>query len=125
MSRPRRWAISRTRRTVAVCSAALPCEKFTLTTLVPAASMRSRVSGLLEAGPRVATILVARIMGTFLGEGSGRRRRLGAGLERRHRRQRAALEEFEEGAATGRDVADLVGDAVLGDRGQRVTAAGN
>ena len=41
------------------------------------------------------------------------------------RRQRLALEEFEEGAAAGRDVADPVGDAVLGDRRERVAAAGD
>ena len=41
------------------------------------------------------------------------------------RRQRLAFQEFEECAAAGRDVADLVGDAVLGDRRERVAAAGD
>ena len=49
----------------------------------------------------------------------------GALLQDLDRRQRLAFEELEEGAAAGGDVADLVGDAVLGDRRQRVAAAGD
>src|SRR6266702_6408139 len=41
------------------------------------------------------------------------------------RRQLLALEEFEEGAAARRNIADLVMDAVLGDRRERVAAACN
>jgi hypothetical protein len=40
-------------------------------------------------------------------------------------RQGLAFQEFQESAAAGGDVADLVGDAVLGDGGQRVAAAGD
>ncbi len=39
---------------------AVPCEKLRRTTSTPAAIMRSSTSGALDAGPRVATILVAR-----------------------------------------------------------------
>jgi hypothetical protein len=42
-------------------SCAVPCEKFSRTTLTPARIMASSMSGSLEAGPRVATILVARV----------------------------------------------------------------
>ena len=40
-------------------SCALPCEKFSRTTSTPAWIMRVRVSASLDAGPMVATILVA------------------------------------------------------------------
>ena len=46
-------------------------------------------------------------------------------LQHRHRRQCLALEEFEEGAAAGRDVADPVRHAELRDGGKRVAAAGD
>ena len=51
--------------------------------------------------------------------------RVCASLEDLDRRQRLAFEELEERAAAGRDVADSLGDAVLGDRRQRVAAAGD
>ena len=54
---------------------------------------------------------------------SGRLR--GARLEHRDGRQRLAFEELEERAAAGGDVADPVGDAELGDRRERVAAAGD
>jgi hypothetical protein len=41
-------------------SCALPWLKFSRTTLTPARIMASNRAGSLEAGPRVATILVAR-----------------------------------------------------------------
>src|SRR5690348_928261 len=47
----------------------------------------------------------------------------GALLQHRHGRQRLAFEEFQERAAAGRDVGDLVFDAVLVDGGQGVAAA--
>src|SRR3989440_8883951 len=48
-----------------------------------------------------------------------------ARFERRHGGQRLALEEFEERAASGRDVIDVVGDAELVDRRDRIAAAGD
>ena len=41
-------------------SCAVPCEKLRRITSTPARIIRSRTSALLDAGPRVATILVAR-----------------------------------------------------------------
>src|SRR6185312_6755660 len=43
--------------------------------------------------------------------------------ERRHARQLASLEPFEEGAAGGRDIAELVDDAGMSQRRHRVAAA--
>src|SRR6266540_919738 len=43
--------------------------------------------------------------------------------ERDDTRQLAAAEEFQRCAAAGRDVRDAIGDARLGDRGNRVAAA--
>jgi hypothetical protein len=43
-------------------SSALPCEKLSRTTSTPALIMRASTSGELDAGPRVATIFVARTM---------------------------------------------------------------
>src|SRR3972149_2851011 len=54
--------ISRTSSARRRWSSALPCEKLSRTTSTPALNMRSRVSGSLEEGPRVATILVLRRM---------------------------------------------------------------
>src|SRR5690606_26554077 len=48
-----------------------------------------------------------------------------AGFQRGHGGQFLAFAELEEGAATGRNVADAVGDAVLVHRRQRVAAAGD
>ena len=39
--------------------------------------------------------------------------------------QGLAFEEFQEGAAAGRDVADIFGDVELGDGGQRIAATGD
>jgi hypothetical protein len=50
---------------------------------------------------------------------------LGALRQDLERRQGLALQHFQERTATGRDVADLLFDAVLGDRGQRVAATGD
>lgn len=55
-----------------------------------------------------------------MGVGSGRG---GALFENFDGGQGLAFEEFEERAAAGRDVADAVVNAVLGDRGQRVAAS--
>ncbi len=69
-STPTAWpalrASERTSSTCLRCSVALPCEKFTRTTSSPASIMRESVFGSLEAGPRVATILVRRGMGGSL-----------------------------------------------------------
>ena len=43
------------------CSSALPCEKFSRATSIPASTIRTRTSGSREAGPMVATILVRRM----------------------------------------------------------------
>ena len=59
-SRPARWLAARTMSARWVWSAALPWLKFRRTTLTPATIMASSRAGSLEAGPRVATILVAR-----------------------------------------------------------------
>ncbi|MDT4842191.1 hypothetical protein FQZ97_760820 [compost metagenome] len=59
-SRPARCAASRTRVARSMWSCAVPCEKFSRTTLTPARIIASSRAGSLEAGPRVATILVAR-----------------------------------------------------------------
>ena len=104
-----------------------PCEKLRRTTSTPAASMRCRTAGSLQAGPSVATILVLRGTMALLRvcRPRIRPRRRASSQALRDRRQRLALEEFEERAAAGRDVADPVGDAELGDRGERVAAAGD
>src|SRR6185436_6210558 len=47
------------------------------------------------------------------------------GFERGHRRQLLALEELQERAAGGRDVADALVDLELVDRGDGVAAAGD
>src|SRR5690606_34942154 len=39
--------------------------------------------------------------------------------------QHLALEKLQKSAAAGRDIADLIGNAVLGDGGQRVSASGD
>ena len=62
-SRPRRLAHSRTSRARSTWSSARPCEKLRRTTSTPASSMRSSTAGSLQAGPRVATILVLRCKG--------------------------------------------------------------
>src|SRR3954454_17812860 len=58
--RPARPAASRTSRAVSACSSALPWEKFSRATSIPASTMRARTSGSREAGPMVATIFVRR-----------------------------------------------------------------
>ena len=50
------------RSTRCACSSAEPCEKFMRTTSSPASIMRESVFLSLDAGPRVATILVRRGM---------------------------------------------------------------
>ncbi|OQB76510.1 MAG: hypothetical protein BWX88_05346 [Planctomycetes bacterium ADurb.Bin126] len=59
-SRPARFAASRTSVARSMWSCALPWLKFSLTTLTPALIMAISRAGSLDAGPRVATILVAR-----------------------------------------------------------------
>src|SRR5207247_1569859 len=56
--------------------------------------------------------------------GNGYSLRLSPLLQYFNRRQLLAFEEFEEGAAAGGDVVDAIADAVFGDGGQRVAAAG-
>src|SRR2546429_242626 len=90
------------------------------TTSTPAASMRFSTSCVLLAGPSVATILVARCI-----RSPSASLRPVALLQDRHRGQFLAFEEFEEGAAGGRDVADAIRDAELVDRGDRVAASGD
>src|SRR3989442_7690729 len=119
-SRPSDRAASRTRRARSSWSAAAPCEKLSRRTSTPAASMRFSTSCVLLAGPSVATILVARCI-----RSPNDSLRATALLQDRHRRQCLALEEFEEGAAGGRDVADAIRDTELVDRGDRVAASGD
>src|SRR4051794_9827571 len=59
--RPARPAASRTRWATSACSSALPWEKFSRATSIPASTMRTSISGSRDAGPMVATILVRRI----------------------------------------------------------------
>ena len=59
--RPARPAASRTSLAVSACSSAVPCEKFSRATSMPASIRRTSTSGSREAGPIVATILVRRI----------------------------------------------------------------
>ena len=59
-ARPARPAALRTRSATSACSSALPCEKFSRATSMPAATMRTRTSGSRDAGPMVATIFVRR-----------------------------------------------------------------
>ena len=139
-SRPTRFATSRTSVTRSMWSCALPCEKFMRTTSTPARIIRSSTSGELDAGPRVATILVARGMAIsiciFENELSKRAGRIAAGagmtlmrsagraaLKNLESRQGLALEHFEKRTTAGRDVAHVFFNAVLGDRGQRVATA--
>src|SRR3954447_26683756 len=58
--RPTRPAASRTSRAVSACSSALPWEKFSRATSIPASTMRASTSGSRDAGPMVATIFVRR-----------------------------------------------------------------
>jgi hypothetical protein len=60
---PTRSAAARTIAARSMWSCAVPCEKFSRTTSTPAAIRRCITSGEDEAGPRVATILVRRVMG--------------------------------------------------------------
>src|ERR1700694_1060142 len=116
-ARPTLRQISRTSSARRMWSSAVPCEKFRRTTSTPARNMRSSVAASLEAGPRVATILVLLCMSL------GFHRLRGALLKDLDGGKRLALEEFEKGAAAGGDVADPVGDAVLGNGRERVAAA--
>jgi hypothetical protein len=60
-SRPARWAASRTMVARSIWSCALPWLKFRRTTFTPSRTICSSSCGSLEAGPSVATILVARL----------------------------------------------------------------
>ena len=51
-------------RAVSACSSALPWEKFSRATSIPASTIRTSTSGSREAGPIVATIFVRRIIAT-------------------------------------------------------------
>src|SRR5690349_13520053 len=89
------------------------------TTSSPASIMRARVLASLEAGPRVATIFVRRVMG-----GKSTSRRLGGALlQDLDRGQLAPLEEFQKRAAAGGNIGNPVGDAELGNGRERVAAA--
>src|SRR5690349_23271727 len=79
-------------------------------TSTPAASIRVSTSWELLAGPSVATILVARSIGSRVTSS-----RNAALLQDRHRRQGFAFEELQECTTRGRDVADAVGHAELVD----------
>src|SRR5215472_14079344 len=115
--RSARCAASRIRASRRRRSSTVPCEALRRTTSSPARSISTRVSSLSVAGPAVATILVRRSCG-WPGSATG------ALLEHGHCRQRLALDELEECAATGGDVGNAVLDAVLLDSGERVAAAG-
>src|SRR5438067_6528655 len=56
--RPTDMAASRMRLIVCACSSCVPCEKFRRKTSTPCVSRLSMTSSLLQAGPRVAMILV-------------------------------------------------------------------
>ena len=58
-TQPARLAASRTSWARSTWSCALPWLKLSRTTLTPALIMASNIAGSLEAGPKVATILVA------------------------------------------------------------------
>src|SRR5262249_22750263 len=60
--RPTRSDAVRIRSTVSACSSGRPCAKFSRAMSIPAAIMFSRTAGSRDAGPIVATILVARIV---------------------------------------------------------------
>ena len=60
-------AIALTRLARSMWSCALPWLKFSRTTSTPAINSCSSTAGSLDAGPRVATILVARVMGRLFG----------------------------------------------------------
>ena len=60
-ARPARFAASRTRSATSAWSSALPWEKLSRATSIPAATIFTRTSGSREAGPMVATILVRRM----------------------------------------------------------------
>ncbi len=140
-SRPARCAASRTSVARSMWSCAVPWLKFSRTTLTPARIICSSSSGSLDAGPRVATILVARrchgrspcnrVSDSAHGWcRCGYASRAGAQPGARSariskRRQRLAFQHFQEGAAAGGDVAHVLLDAVLGDGRQRVAAAGD
>src|SRR4051812_10758812 len=136
-------------------SSAVPCEKLRRTTSTPARTMRSRIEGSDDAGPSVATILVERNMvqtlksqlpmcNTNSRAGTSRaiqrsrscfadgsafswmtRLTIRAGFEGRDRGECLAFEELEKRPAGGRNVVDLVRDAVLIDSGHGVAAARN
>ena len=60
-----RWSrapISRAARITSRCSSCVPWEKFSRKTFTPARTSLSSISGLREAGPMVATILVRRMV---------------------------------------------------------------
>src|SRR5439155_20279953 len=88
--------------------------------------MRVSVARSLEAGPIVATILVARgIKFPWVMDGGCWCDLLWALHQDFDRRQGLAFQKLQEGAAAGRDIADLVGNLVFGNRGQRIAAAGD
>src|SRR3989442_1024553 len=129
--------MSRTSCARSMWSCATPWLKFKRTTSTPARSRRSSTAGSLDAGPNVATILVARVMTGLVVRARGgvsalsrpRHRPpvhdsvLRASLQDFQRGQRLALQHLEERTTAGGDVADVLLDAVPGDRGQRVAAA--
>jgi hypothetical protein len=132
----------------------LPWLKFSRTTLTPARIICSSRPGSLDAGPRVATILVARQVMGRLGSGgengglilpapgdgavTGHRDVMifiavraclssagGPFFENLEGRQLLAFQHLQEGAAAGGDVADVLVDAVLGDGRQRIATSGD
>src|SRR5438477_8561752 len=99
-------------------SAALPCEKLSRTTSTPARSMRSSTVESLEAGPRVATILVLRGIRVTLTSQAAMCKKLIRSIIRtrfksRHGRQGLALEKLQKRAACRGNVVDLAADADL------------
>src|SRR3989454_7934960 len=111
-------------------SAAVPCEKLSRTTSTPARIMRSSTTGSLEAGPRVATILVLRGIRVTLTSQAAMCKKairsiIRARLKSRPRRQGLALEKLEKRATRRGEVADPVGNAELVDGGGRISAAGD
>src|SRR3569833_1079731 len=124
-----RAAASRTNASRRRRSSSVPCEAFRRTTSRPARIISVNTFRSSVDGPTVATIFVRLNMcPKQIIEDSIPRSRpfhplLCPRLQHRDRRQRLALDELEEGAATGRNVGNTVFDVVLLDRRQGGTAS--
>ena len=96
---------------VARCDVCVPCEKFRRKMSTPAVSSASSISGVLVAGPTVATILVWRMGGASLQSVSAMRQTIAQPvldyLERHHPPLEPVLESIRaEGLAAGLPLVD-------------------